>query len=163
MAQYVAVTNTSPIIALVGAGQLPLLEALFSQVNVPFAVWDELIAKPEAPEPFALLGLRNVSFHPLTELARETQSLDTGERAAITLGLATPGAIVLLDELAARRLANRLGLNVVGSLGVLVKAKQEGLIPALRPIIEIMQNNGYRLGQRVVDAALRAAGESPLV
>lgn len=51
MAQPVAVTNTSPVIALVGVGQLQLFDARFEQVLVPFEVWGELVDKPGASEP----------------------------------------------------------------------------------------------------------------
>ena len=59
MAKRIAITNTSPVIALVGAGALSLLDCLFEHLLVPFEVWEELIAKPDAPEPPALLALQN--------------------------------------------------------------------------------------------------------
>jgi predicted nucleic acid-binding protein len=62
--QFFAVTNTSPVIALVGVGELRLLDALFASVIVPFEVWDELSDKPGATEPAELLALRRVTYHP---------------------------------------------------------------------------------------------------
>lgn len=161
MAKVVAVTNTTPIIALVHAEQLRLLDSLFSRLLVPLEVWEELIAKSSAREPHALLGLPNVSFQPRIPLAQETESIDLGERAAITLALATPDAVVLLDDLAGRRIAMRLGLQVRGTLGVLINAKEQGLIPAVRPLIEIMWSRGQRLDKRLVNRVLLSVGEPP--
>lgn len=161
MAKVVAVTNTTPVIALVHAEQLRLLDSLFSRLLVPLEVWEELTAQSSAREPFALLGLQTVSFQPRIPLAQETESLDLGERAAITLALATPDAVVLLDDLAARRVAVRLGLQVRGTLGVLISAKEEGLIPTLRPLIEIIWSHGQRLDKRLVNKVLLSVGESP--
>jgi predicted nucleic acid-binding protein len=59
--------------------------------------------------------------------------------------------------------ARKLGLHVVGTLGVLVEAKRQGLIPAVRPLVERLTEQGFRLSTAVIDAALSAAGESNAV
>jgi predicted nucleic acid-binding protein len=157
--QPLAVTNTSPVIALVGIGELRLLDALFDRVVVPFEAWDELIDKPEAPECGELLALRGVAFHPTPSFPPSAASLDPGERAAIALAVAMPGAWVLLDEIAARRVAEGLGLAVRGTLGVLAEAKRRGLVAAVRPLVEKMVENGYRLAPELVASVLCAVGE----
>lgn len=99
-----AVTN-SPVIALVGVGELRVLDALFERLVVLFEVWEELTDKAGAQEPAELLGLRSVGFHPPLPFPPEAARLDRGERAAITVAASMPGAWVLLDEVAARRVA----------------------------------------------------------
>jgi len=159
VANPVAVTNTSPVIALVGIGELQLLDALFETIFVPLEVWDELIDKPGAPEPEQLRALRGVAFYPTQPIPPEAAFLDPGERAAIALAVSMPGAWVLLDEFAARKVAGQLRLPVKGTLGVLVEAKRRGIVPAVRPLIERMLENGCRLGPELVAMVLSSVGE----
>lgn len=129
----------------------------------PFDVWDDLGAKPDAREPPALAQLANVDFRPsLQEVAGLPPGLHAGERAAISIAVALPGATVLLDEQAARKAARRLGLRVVGTLGVLVEAKRRGLLRELGPVIAAMQSQGRHLSTDLVRAVLTAAGEPPI-
>ena len=159
MADPVAVTNTSPVIALVGIGQLALLDSLFDRVVVPFEVWDELSAKPGAPEPAQLQALARIEFRPTPTIPAEAATLDAGERAAIALAASIPGAWVLLDEIAARRVADGLRIPVRGTLGVLAHAKRQGLIPLVGPLIERMVANGCRFAPGLVVAVLSTVGE----
>lgn len=159
MAELHAVADTSPIIALVGLGELRLLDALFARIIVPFAVWEELADKSGAPELDAL-RMQGVSFLPAPLLPIEVATLHGGEAAAIALAQAIPNSVVLLDDLAARRVAGTLGLRVMGTLGILAEAKRQGLVPLLRPLIARMLAAGYRLGPDLVQAVLSAAGET---
>ncbi len=155
-----AVTNTGPIIALSGAGHLGLLEALFDRLVVPLGVMSELLGKPDAPEAPQLLRLQNFELRPNTHpLPIETHGLDQGEAEAIGLALEGWSTVVLLDEAHARRVAMSLGLQVRGSLGVLLEAKQRGLLHAVRPVVTAMVENGYFVGPDLVERILRAAGE----
>jgi predicted nucleic acid-binding protein len=88
VANAVAVTNTSPVIALVSIGHFPLLDALFAKVVVSPVVWSELIDKPGAPEPAQLLALNNIAFYPQQPIPPEAADLDAGERDAISLAVA---------------------------------------------------------------------------
>jgi predicted nucleic acid-binding protein len=159
VAQPVAVTNTSPIIALVGVGELRVLGALFASIVVPFEVWQELVDKPGAPEPALLRALPGVAFQPTPPWPPEAAALDPGERAAIALAVAIPDAWVLLDDIAARRVATDLGIPVRGTLGVLVEGKRRGLLPGVRPLVEQMIENGCRLAPQLVSSVLAAVGE----
>ena len=85
--------------------------------------------------------------------------LDQGEAEVITLALEQNADLVLIDELTGRKVAQSLRLQVVGSVGILIRAKQIGLIPAVRPILEEMIQRGIRYSQRFVDSILREIGE----
>jgi predicted nucleic acid-binding protein len=158
----IAVTNTTPLIGLAAVGCTTLLDQLFAQIFVPFEVWGELIHKTGAPEPSLLLGLGNVRFLPAPLAVHEVEamSLHSGERDAINIARSIPGAWVLLDEARVRKIAARLGLRVVGTLGILVEAKRRGVIGEVLPLIASLRESGFRLGDDVVAAALRAAGEA---
>lgn len=156
----VAVTNTGPIIALCGAGRLQLLDELFERLVVPFAVMLDLLGKPGAPEAAQLVALKAFELRSLNRAPpAETSSLDEGERAAVALTLELGGDVALLDEVDARRVASSLGLEVKGSLGVLVEAKRRGLLPAVEPAVREMIGNGCWFAPRLVERVLRSVGE----
>ena len=86
--------------------------------------------------------------------------LDSGEastlRAAIALG---PGTLVLLDDLQARREAQRLGIEMTGTAGVIVEARQAGLSPAAGPVFARLAEEGFHLGEDLLQAILAELGE----
>ena len=67
---------------------------------------------------------------------------------------------ILLDDLPARRLVQALNIPAMGSLGILLLAKEQGLIPAIRPLIEAMQQADFRVSESVLLKILVAAGEA---
>ena len=91
--------------------------------------------------------------------ALKTQ-LDMGESAAIALAMELGDALVILDDKKARRIGRQMGLRVVGTLGVLLRAKQSGAVPAVGPVLAALQQRGFRLTPALYQEALRLAGES---
>jgi predicted nucleic acid-binding protein len=85
--------------------------------------------------------------------------LGPGESAVLAWALAHPGALAVLDDLAARRCAAVLGVPVRGTLGLVILAKQRGLIPAARPVVEALRRGGLYLSDTVLNAALALVGE----
>lgn len=83
-----------------------------------------------------------------------------GEDAVIALAQELNARLIIIDDLKARRRAKHLKLPFKGVLGVLVDAKRAGFIDAIKPLISVLVENGARLGQKVIDKALRAAGEA---
>jgi predicted nucleic acid-binding protein len=82
-----------------------------------------------------------------------------GEREAIALALEMGAAELILDDLAARRLAQSLLLVVIGSAGLLLRAKERGLIPRVRPLMQAMQAVDFHISERVFTGILAAADE----
>lgn len=158
----IVVSNTSPIIGLAAVGQLDLLGALYGQIIVPQAVRNEVAAGGDRPGVNALarswIEIRSVrNWLSVTTLQLE---LGAGESEAIVLAAETGADLVLLDEHKGRTIATRLGLKVVGSLGILVSAKHRGLLPAVRPVMEdLIHESGFRVSLDVFERALRLAGE----
>jgi predicted nucleic acid-binding protein len=164
MATTVA-SNTGPLIALAKADQLALLQTLYKDAQIPSAVHRELMAKSGIEAERLDLALasfvRVVPMPPLPpEVDRLTRGLGPGEQQALALAYAT-GGLLLIDDRAGRSAARRLGVNVTGVVGVLIRAKQEGHIPMIRPILEVIRNHGYWLSDSVVETAVKLAGESP--
>ena len=106
--------------------------------------------------------MRSVSRRPLLAAcctrAVRADGLGAGESAAIGRALEI-GALLLADDRAARRHARESGLVVIGTVGVLIRAKRIGSIAAVLPLIERLRASGHRLSDETVNAALDAAGE----
>jgi predicted nucleic acid-binding protein len=157
--QQPVVSNTTPVINLVGVGHLDVLPALYGTVTIADVVRDEYVAGKSTADPNldSLSWLQIVSSAPLDPSL--PPQLGAGERATLSLASALAARAVLLDEAYGRRLARSRGLPVVGTLGVLLAAKQAGHLGAIKPIVEEMIRQGRRISQRLMAQVLRAAGE----
>jgi uncharacterized protein len=155
----VVVADTSPLIHLSRVGVLDLLNVLFGEVVVPRAVWAEVVdQRRSAPGLDALKSARWIrvidSALPTTDLG-----LDPGETAAILLAEGLHAELLLIDERMGRRVAEARGLAVRGTLGVLVEARHTGALPALRPVLEQLVSDGFRITPVLLREALVAVGE----
>jgi predicted nucleic acid-binding protein len=141
-------SDTSPIRALPHLGLMTLLQDLYDQVIVPPAVATELSRARRRIPPIDVNQFPFVAVQaPMDQdrVFRLRQSLHVGEAEAVVRALETGSSAILIDESKARRLAQSLGMRVIGVLGVLLDAKQQGLIPAVRPLIDDLQNNLWRI------------------
>ncbi len=84
--------------------------------------------------------------------------VDDGEAEAIALAR-TADSLLVIDDDRGRRLALRLGLRIKGTLGLLVLAKNRGLLDPIRPLLEALPQRGVHVSQRLIEIALREAGE----
>jgi predicted nucleic acid-binding protein len=156
----VAVTNTSPIIALWKVNGLGLLDLLFERLVVPADVSAELLMRDD-PIHEALLGVRHMEFGVLPTRV-VLPGLGVGESAAIEIARRTSASIVILDEARARKTARLLGLTVTGTVGVLTTAKRRGFVSELRPLFLALRAQDFWLGPDLVDQALASVGERPI-
>lgn len=85
--------------------------------------------------------------------------LDRGESEAIALALEIRAGLLLVDELAARKLARQHGLAITGVVGVLIDAKDAGLVVAIKPLLAKLVAAGFYCGPRLIAQALELAGE----
>ena len=162
-AQGLLVADAGPLIILAKCDQLHLLTALFSTLHLPQAVVQEVLMGGDWPE---IPGLRE-----FIKLATVHESIDDewvedlrielheGEIQAMALARKFD-ALVLMDEAHGRRVAARNSVALIGTLGVLLRAKLRGLIPLIRPVVEQMKQGDYTISQSVVEQALRQAGET---
>jgi predicted nucleic acid-binding protein len=158
-----AVSNTGPLVALAKIDLLSLLQELYGEVSIPPAVHRELLAKsgPEAPRLDAALQthLRAVGEFSLTvDVEQATAGLGAGEQQAIALANSL-GELLLIDDRSGRSVARRLGVPVTGTAGVLLRAKEAGLVAEVRSLLESMRAEGYYLSDALIDLAAKLAGE----
>ena len=156
----VVVSDSGPLIALGRLDLLVVLPALFAQVQVPREVLSECLARPQNTDAARIASaVARQWLTPCDATPIAAEGLELGERAAIGRALEI-GAGLLADDRAARQHAAALGLVVVGTLGVLVKAKRGGHVAAIGPLIESLRASGQRLSHAAVVDALAAAGEA---
>lgn len=164
MSAPLLVADSGPLIALARLDQLVLPSRIFSAVWVTRTVWHEVSRAPRGSELTRLLeaqdeGWLNIVAYPhVAGHDSPFPGLDMGESTAISLAL-TQQATVLMDERNGRLVATAVGLNVIGTLGLLVRGRRIGLLPAVRPLTDILLATGYHLARPLVEQALADIGE----
>lgn len=161
----IVVSDTSPITNLAAIGRLDLLRPLFHSVLIPGAVAAELAACPADAPGFVDLSANDwLVVRPVVEpsvAAALSLDLDVGEAEAIALALEARADIVLMDERRGRRLARRLGLRPLGLLGILVKAKRDGAIEQVKPLLDsLISEAGFWIAPGLYSRVLREVSES---
>ena len=161
----IIVSDTSPLSGLAITGHLFLLQQIYGQVVIPAAVADELRRggqdDPRIHEVQSLNWIevqrpRNLA---LAESLQSDRNLDRGEAEAIALALELKADELLIDERLGRREARRLGLSITGLLGLLLVAKRQGLIEAIRSVIDALNSEaGFRVSSQLMTEVLRAGG-----
>lgn len=155
MSSGTAAFDASPLIVFHQTGHFDLLRGLFLQIVVPMAVAGEVA--PSLGRLPSWIDERTVTTtHSLPD------KLDHGEREAIILASQLGADFIVLDDLPARRVAARAGLTVVGSLGLLVRARDHGLIANVRPIMDEMMGQGLYATEKLYQEILVAVGEARL-
>ncbi|MBC5794502.1 MAG: DUF3368 domain-containing protein [Sphaerospermopsis sp.] len=160
-----AISNSSVLIALSSIGQLELIKQRFPDgVIIPQSVWKEVVetgtgrSGAEEVSRASWLSIFSVSNTSLVSLLR--LELDQGESEAITLFIEQPAQAILLDEKNARRVAKRMNLPTLGTVGILIWAKQNGLISNLKEQLDALQTIGkFRLSYLIYQEALRKVDE----
>lgn len=154
------IADTSALIALAACRSLHLLEELFDDVRVPPAVLKEctVTGRPEADALLVYLSSKVVEVD-LALFVIATPGLGRGELEAMALYRKLSANLLLVDDQRARKVARFNGMNVVGSVGVLLAARQRGKVSSLRPLLEAIQRAGIYISHELVAETLRLAGE----
>lgn len=159
--EHIVVTDAGPLMALGRQDLIGLLPQVFARVMVPRVVLDECLRHPQLNDAQRIQAAVSAGTLSVIDGAPALiPELDAGECAAIGCALHHRAAL-LVDDLAARRQASAMGLQVIGTLGVLVLAKRRGLIPLVGPVVHDMRVCGHYLSDAALLAVLQAAGEAP--
>jgi predicted nucleic acid-binding protein len=160
------VSDTSTLSNLAIIGRLELLRQQFSEVLMPPAVAAELAALRDPPACATLIKavrdgwLMEKPLSPSAPFPAELRGLDAGETEALRLALALRADRVLMDEKEGRQRAATLGIRTIGVLGVLIVAKDAGVIPALKDeITRLRQDAGFFIATALETRLLTAVGE----
>lgn len=162
----VIVADSGPLIAFARSHRLELLRQVAGSIVVPATVYAECTHQKEKPGAAALIEARAAGLLDVREDSAASARLGTlpalgaGEIAALAMALKL-GCPLLMDERLGRRVAALHKVPVVGSAGILLAAKDRGLIAEIAPILAPWRAWGYFLSPLLVEDVLRRAGERP--
>ncbi len=155
------VSNTTPIISLLAISKLELLKEMYGRIIIPRGVFDEIEQGRnkqfyEDLSAFDWIDIRKLQD---TRSLKYITDLDKGEAEVIVLANEIEADLVIIDEKAGREYASYFGLKYTGTIGILLKAKQLGLVEKVSPLLSEMKENGIWLSQKFIDKIISLAGE----
>lgn len=162
------VCNTSPIIGLMSIERLPILKGLFNEIILPEAVYKELCAGSSVHQQeidmikdWVLKGYFKIYEVKNAEMVRGMYGkLHFGELEVIVAAKELGLKLAVIDEKAARRMAEQFLVNTIGIMGILLLGKRRGLISYVKPDIDKLRMNGYRISDGLYYQILNKAGEN---
>ena len=159
----IIVSDTTPLSELSKIGKLDLLQAVFGRVIIPQQVYEELTT---GNHPAVLvvksalwLEVRSINNNQLIEQLQLETNLDLGECSAIILAEELKADQLLIDEKAGRKVAISRGLAIIGLVGVIILAKEQGLIDNVKDIFDDLMSKGTRISSKIYNYALITARE----
>jgi hypothetical protein len=158
------VSNSTPLIGLASIGRFNLLYEFFGEISIAQAVYDETVthghevggAKKEVSSA-KWIRVHQVKDRFAVEILLE--ELDLGESETIVLAREISAYYVLMDERKGRRMLDRLGMPKIGTVGILLRAKKEGVIKSLRSELDKLQKYGFSLDRAILEEVVKEAGE----
>jgi predicted nucleic acid-binding protein len=157
------VVNTTPLIALSYLGRLDLLKTLYGEIVIPDAVYRELSVKEDSvckrfvDESLDWICIKKIK-NEMAKAMYKTQ-LHEGEVEVMILAQEINADVVVIDDANAKKHAKYLGLPVTGTLGVLIKAKREGYLSEIKPLLQQLLENNIYISDKIIDLCLKQAGE----
>jgi len=160
------VCDSTVLISLSSIGKLNLLRDIFKkdQIIIPKAVWKEVVEEggkkkgAQQVKSSKWIQVKEVEDVPLAKLLNT--HLDKGESEAIVLALKYPDSLLIVDEKEARDVAQSLNLKFIGTLGVLLKAKQKGYIQSIKTELALLRNKGkFWIAEALYNEILKKAKE----
>lgn len=148
----IVISDTSCLILLTKINEIHLLHDCYKRVTITQEVALEFGS--ELPEWIEVRAVQNKSFQ-----RSFNQLVDSGEASAFALAMEIPDCLLIVDDRKARKVAKSLELNVTGTLGFLVKAKERGLISSIKPIIAKLAKTDFRISDTLINTILDIAGE----
>jgi predicted nucleic acid-binding protein len=160
----IVVADTSVLINLCRVGHDRLLRQLFQEIVIPPEVAVEFSRLAANIPRFTGLklpsGIRQQPPSIVAPVVRDAAGLDLGEAAALSLAVEIHADAVLIDERRGYEVAVQLGLRTIGILGILLRAKSAGFLPAIKPVLDVLQQEaGFWLSEAIRKQVLAADGE----
>ena len=158
----IVVSDATPLISLMKANRLDILEPLFKEVLIPEAVYSELTGNPnyaeEAEQISSARFIRIVSVkeQKVVDVLRRSSGLDLGESEAIVYADDNKADVLLMDEARGRQVARAMGIYIMGTVGVLLFAHEEKLMSGaeIEAALHQMKEAGRHIGDEIIKYAL---------
>jgi len=152
MQSKLIISDTSCFITLSNIGELELLQLLYKQIVTTPEIAQEF--GENLPDWVEIISVSDKSKQELLEM-----QIDTGEASAIALALEHKNPFLIIDDYKARKLAQNLKLNHTGTIGVIIAAKQKGIINSIKPILKKIKETNFRISADLELQALIQAKE----
>lgn len=161
----IVVADAGPLIGISRVGRLPLLRDLYGTLLIPEQVREELRLSSNKPGSHAVLEAMQdrwiccVPICDVNQAFRLGRFIDAGEAEAIQLAIEQQAELLLIDDRRGRKAAQKRGVPIIGTGGMLVVAKKAGLLDNIAPVIAALTQAGYRLSPLLSEHILKLAGE----
>ncbi len=157
----IIVADSSALVALATCGSLWVLKELFNEVKVPQAVFDEVVVpnKPQAQTLRIYLEDKVETVDLSQVILKNVNGIGQGELEAMALAMNLSANRLLIDDAKAKKVALLNQIKVIGSLGILLLAKQQNLLDELKPLLESINHSDIYISNRLVTKVLILAGE----
>ena len=152
------IVNSTPLISLIALDKLDILRDLYSEIIIPTAVYDEISVKDN----FTLSQHDWIKIKEITnEVAKGafTAALHEGEVEVLILAKEISADLVIIDDGLARKHAKYLGIKLTGTIGVLLKAKEKGIIKYLKPYLDKLIENNFYISENIYNEILKLTDE----
>lgn len=159
MSKELVVSDASPIFSLAVIGQLDLLTHLFEEVYIPKAVWEEITQDDTTAYYQSIVDFFGDRVKAISGFNELTFVMDYGESESVMLYKELGADYLLIDDMKARKLAEHLGINCIGTLGLLLQAKEKGLIGSLKLMFETFLANKRYYSIPLLNGILEKYGE----
>ena len=155
------VSNTTPILSLLKINELILLKELYGRIIIPNAVYQEIENGKEKQyyQDLSLVPWIEIVVIKNPESILYFTDLDHGEAEVLILAQEQNADLIIMDEIIGRRFAKQLNFNITGTIGILLKAKEKGLINSVTKLLTELTDKGTWLNTKLVSKAIELAGE----
>ena len=159
----IVVVDSSALITLARIGRLELLHRTTGVIHIPEAVFVEVVEKgagrPGSREVAQADWVLRQTVRDVASVDRLRARLGRGESEAIVLAKELEADILVIDDAAARHVAETGEQRVVGLPGWLLYLKQRGVVTAIKPVLDEMIASGFYFDEERYQSILRSAGE----
>ncbi len=149
----IIIADTSCLIVLDQIGELSILEKVYTEIIITPEVQQEF--KGVIPDWIKVTSVTDKKRQNILEL-----DLDSGEASAIALGLENENSLLIIDEKKGRAIAKKLGLRITGTLGIIVKGKELGIISSVKEILEKLEKFDFWISESLKNKILTKVGEA---
>jgi len=146
------ISDTSCFIILTNIGELDLLQKVYGQIVTTIEVAAEY--GESLPDWVVIESVNDKHRQKILEM-----QVDKGEASTLALAIETPDSTIIVDDYRARKVAEKLGINYTGTIGVIIKAKLKGIILSIKPLLAKIRQTEFRITDEIERQALKEAGE----
>lgn len=157
----IIIADTGALISLIHTKQLDLIETIFGDFFIPNAVWKELNDYKNPDFDRVRLAELKSKIYNIQSKNHLDLIMDFGESEAILLYEEIQADYLLIDDKKARMIAESLGVNCIGTIGLLIRAKQAGLLSSLKPIFEKLLDSQRYFSKNFLNSILKEMDENP--